>query len=225
MPLDEPVLAARSVTRRFGHRRVLQDVSLEIHGGQVILLVGPNGAGKTTLLRVLAGLLRPSAGRVERRGSVSMVGHQSMLYDVLTARENLRFFARLHGARMERADELLGQLGLADRANERVAAFSRGMTQRAAIARALLPDPEVLLLDEPLTGLDDASCGVVLGVLEGLRARGRAMAIASHQVAELIDVITAVGFLRDGRLLAVEPRAGRTVDSVVQRYRALMAHA
>jgi heme exporter protein A len=200
-------------------------VSLEIAAGHVLLLVGPNGAGKTTLLRVLAGLLRPSGGTIERRGTVSMVAHHSMLYDVLTVRENLRFFSALHRAPSERADQLLGQLGLAGRADERVATFSRGMTQRAAIARALLPDPDVLLLDEPLTGLDDPSCRVVLEVLAGLSARGRAMAIASHQLAELIDVVTAVAFLKDGRLLAVEPRDGRPADLVVQRYRGLMANA
>ncbi|MBI3982237.1 MAG: ABC transporter ATP-binding protein [Gemmatimonadetes bacterium] len=220
----EPVLAARGVSRRYGHRRVLFDVNLEILPGQALLLVGPNGAGKTTLLRVLAGLLRPSGGSVERRGSVSMVAHHSMLYDVLTARENLRFFARLHGVARQRVDELLEQLGLAPRADERVAAFSRGMTQRAAIARALLPDPELLLLDEPLTGLDDASSRVVLDVLAALRDRGRAMAIASHQLAELMGLVTAVGFLKEGRLLAVEPTDGRGTDSIMGRYRSLMAH-
>jgi len=225
MPPAEPVLTAHGVSRRFGHRRVLHDVSLEIPRGQALLLVGPNGAGKTTLLRVMAGLLRPSAGSIERRGTVSLVGHHSMLYDVLSARENLRFFARLHRVPLARADELLEQLGLGSRADERVAVFSRGMTQRAAIARALLPDPDLLLLDEPLTGLDDASCGVVLRVLDGLRAQGRAMAIASHQLAGLMDVVTAVGFLKDGRLLAVEPRAGRAADAVVQRYRGLLANA
>ncbi|HEX9579961.1 MAG TPA: ABC transporter ATP-binding protein [Gemmatimonadales bacterium] len=225
MPPAEPVLTAHGVSRRFGHRRVLHDVSLEIPRGQALLLVGPNGAGKTTLLRVMAGLLRPCAGSIERRGTVSLVGHHSMLYDVLSARENLRFFARLHRVPLARADELLEQLGLGSRADERVAVFSRGMTQRAAIARALLPDPDLLLLDEPLTGLDDASCGVVLRVLDGLRAQGRAMAIASHQLAGLMDVVTAVGFLKDGRLLAVEPRAGRAADAVVQRYRGLLANA
>ncbi|OGU07983.1 MAG: hypothetical protein A2W29_08985 [Gemmatimonadetes bacterium RBG_16_66_8] len=222
MPHAEAVLTATNVSRRFGHRLVLRDVTVTISPGEVLLLVGPNGAGKTTLLRVFAGLLRASSGRIERRGSVSLVAHHSMLYDVLTARENLRFFARLHGATPERVDQLLDQLGLAARADDWVAAFSRGMTQRTAIARALLPDPELLLLDEPLTGLDDASCQVVLGVLASLRDRGRALAIASHQLAELLDVVTAIGFLKEGRLRSLEPRDGRTVDAVVERYRELM---
>ena len=226
MPPTEPVLAAREVTRRFGHRRVLSGVSLELKPGDALLLVGPNGAGKTTLLRVLAGLLRASAGRIERRGRVGMVGHASMLYDALTARENLRFFARLHGERSRgRVDQLLERMGLSARADERVGAFSRGMTQRLAIARALLPDPDILLLDEPLTGLDDASSEQVLAVLGELRARGRALMIAPHQLAELMGVVTAIGFLTHGELRAVEPTAGRDVAAITARYREVTRRA
>ena len=120
MPPAEPVLAARDVSRRFGHRRVLSGVSLTLEPGDAVLLVGPNGAGKTTLLRVLAGLLRASGGSIERRGGVGMVAHASMLYDALTARENLRFFARLHGDNSDqRVDLLLEQMGLAARAEDR----------------------------------------------------------------------------------------------------------
>jgi ABC-type multidrug transport system ATPase subunit len=182
--------------------------------------VGPNGAGKTTLLRVLAGLLRASGGTVERRGNVGMVAHYSMLYDALTARENLRFFGRLYGtAAAGRVDELLALMGLSTVGDERVGAFSRGMTQRLAIARALLSDPEILLLDEPLTGLDDASLAKVLDVLGELRARGRALLIASHQLAELMGVVTTVGVLARGRLQAIEPTGGRDADAITARYR------
>jgi heme ABC exporter ATP-binding subunit CcmA len=226
MPPAEPLLAARGVGRRFGHRRVLSDVSLELMPGDALLLVGPNGAGKTTLLRVLAGLLRASSGRIERRGQVGMVGHASMLYDALTAGENLRFFARLHGeTSRERVDPLLEQMGLAARADDRVGAFSRGMTQRLAIARALLSDPEILLLDEPLTGLDDASSQKVLAVLGELRARGRALLIASHQLVELMGVVTAVGFLSQGELQGIEPTEGRDVAAITARYREVIGRA
>ena len=220
MPPAEPVLVAREVVRRFGYRPVLAGVSFELAAGEALLLVGPNGAGKTTLLRVLAGLLHASGGRIERRGNVGMVAHHSMLYDALTARENLQFFGRLYGAAaVARVDGLLELMGLAAVGDERVGAFSRGMTQRLAIARALLSDPEILLLDEPLTGLDDASLGKVLEVLGGLRARGRALLIASHQLAELMSVVTAVGVLARGRLQAVEPVGGRGVDAITARYR------
>jgi heme exporter protein A len=200
-------------------------VSLSLAAGESVLLVGPNGAGKTTLLRVLAGLLRASGGRVERRGRVGLVAHYSMLYDALTARENLRFFARLHGVEgRRRADDLLEQMGLAAFGDERVGAFSRGMTQRLAIARALLSDPDILLLDEPLTGLDDRSCAKVLQVLGELQARGRALLIASHQLAELLGVVTAIGFLIQGRLAAMEPVAGRGAEAITARYREVTAH-
>lgn len=220
MPPAEPVLAAHEVTRRFGHRRVLSGVNLTLRPGEGLLLVGPNGAGKTTLLRVLAGLLRTSAGRVERRGRVGMVAHASMLYDALTARENLRFFARLYSeGASQRVDPLLERMGLSARADDRVGAFSRGMTQRLAIARALLPDPDILLLDEPLTGLDDASSEKVLAVLGELRQRGCALVIASHQLAELMGVVTVVGFLVQGDLRLLEPTAGRDVAAITARYR------
>jgi heme exporter protein A len=220
MPLAEPVLVARDVVRRFGYRPVLAGVSFELTPGEALMLVGPNGAGKTTLLRVLAGLLHAGGGTIERRGNVGMVAHHSMLYDALTARENLRFFGRLHGGRAAgRVEEVLELMGLATVGNERVGAFSRGMTQRLAIARALLSDPEILLLDEPLTGLDDASLGRVVAVLGELRARGRALLIASHQLAELMGVITAVGVLTRGRLQAIEPTAGRDVAAITARYR------
>ncbi len=222
--LSDPLLTAVDVSRRFGHRAVLQAVSLTARAGDVVLLAGPNGAGKTTLLRVLAGLLKPSAGRVERRGSVGLVAHHSMLYEALTAGENLRFFARLHGSDGSRGTELLDRLGLTPWRDERVAAFSRGMVQRLAIARALQHDPAVVLLDEPLTGLDDASIRVVLEVLGGFQQRGRAIVVASHQLAELVPLATRVGILAGGRLLALEPRDGRDADAIKARYRALVAH-
>jgi heme exporter protein A len=226
MPPAEPLLAAYGVARRFGHRPVLTGVNLTLAAGDTVLLVGPNGAGKTTLLRILAGLLRASGGRVERRGRVGLVAHYSMLYDALTARENLRFFARLHGVDgRARADDLLEQMGLAAFGDERVGAFSRGMTQRLAIARALLHDPDILLLDEPLTGLDDASCAKVLQVLGELRARGRALLIASHQLVELLGVVTAIGFLIKGGLAAMEPLAGRGAEAIAARYREITARA
>jgi ABC-type multidrug transport system ATPase subunit len=170
--------------------------------------------------------LRAHGGAVERRGSVGLVAHHSMLYDALTARENLQFFARLHGAdSTRRADELLDRMGLSAWADERVAAFSRGMTQRLAIARALLHEPAILLLDEPLTGLDDRSSEKVLDVLAELKQRGRALLVASHQLAELMSVVTAVGFLIQGTLRAVEPLGGRDAGQLAGRYQELTARA
>ncbi|MEX0691186.1 MAG: ABC transporter ATP-binding protein [Gemmatimonadales bacterium] len=196
----EPRLAAAGITRRYGYRTVLRDLSLTLCTGDVVVLLGPNGAGKTTLLRVLAGLLRPHAGSVARHAPVGFVAHEAMVYDALSARENLRFFARLHGVAADVVDGLLQRLGLADRATDRAGTFSRGMLQRLSIARALLPDPGVLLLDEPFTGLDRASTAVVRDLLTELKARGTAMLVVSHRPEELDGIGTATRTLERGVL-------------------------
>ncbi len=189
-----------------------------------MLLMGKNGAGKTTLLRLIAGLLKPTGGAVERRGSVGLVGHATMLYDALTARENLAFFARLHGVPSRGpVEELLERVGLTAAVDQQIATFSRGMLQRLTIARALLPDPDVLLLDEPLSGLDDAGTKIVLGVLSELQSRGRAMLIATHQIADLVPLGSHVGYLVRGRLAALEPLDGRDPMAVMDRYRTLVS--
>lgn len=169
-PVETPVSVAMSkLGKLFDVRPILRDVSFTIPSGSSVALFGPNGAGKTTLLRVLATLVKPTAGRAEIEGCdvvaeagavrrlVGYVGHQPPLYDELTARENLLFFARMYGLRdgPERAAKLLEWVGLSAKAHERVRTFSRGQTQRLALARGVLHEPRVLLLDEPDTGLDD----------------------------------------------------------------------
>ena len=198
MPRGEPVLDVRAVTRRFGYRPVVREATFALDAGEALLLTGPNGAGKTTLLRVVAGLLRPSSGVVSRRAVTAFVGHEAMVYDALTGRENLRFFARLHGLRDPGAvDGALARLGLDDRGDDRAGTYSRGMLQRLAIARALLPAPGLLLLDEPLTGLDAETHRTVLALLVALRDAGTAMVIVSHQLEGLEAVAT-----RRARLIA-----------------------
>lgn len=218
----EPGLVADGLSRRFGHRVVLRDLSLSANRGEPLLIVGHNGAGKTTLLRVLAGLLKPTKGNVTYAGRCEMVGHSSMLYDALTARENLVFYARLYNQPAQpRVDELLARLGLERYADRRVETFSRGMVQRLAIARTLLPDPDVVLLDEPTSGLDDAATRTVLEVLHELGSRGRTILIATHQLDEIVEVGSAVGFLVDGRLVAHEPLGNRTAAEIRAHARAL----
>lgn len=214
-PVPDTVLRASGVARRFAYRTVLADVSLTLRRGEVLLLVGPNGAGKTTLLRVLAGLLRAARGHVERHGAIGMVAHDAMLYPALSARENLRFFARLHGiADGQRVDALLEQVGLARRADDRVGTFSRGMLQRTAIARALIHEPGLLLFDEPLSGLDAAASRTLVELLASFRARGTAMIIVSHEMERLGSVATHIVRLAGGRLGAVESLLGRNAVQV-----------
>ncbi|HUN78492.1 MAG TPA: ABC transporter ATP-binding protein, partial [Solirubrobacteraceae bacterium] len=167
------------LTRHYGERVALGDVSLSLDTGRALLVLGPNGAGKTTLLRLLAALLRPHAGSARVlgaelpgeawrvRGRIGLLGHEPLLYRELTAAENLRYHARLHGVAAEREREVLDAVGISRRAQEPVRTLSRGMVQRVAVARAVLHDPELLLLDEPRANLDPAGSELVAPLIHG----------------------------------------------------------
>ena len=203
-----PAIEVAGLERRFGERRALRGVSVSVPPGATLAVLGPNGAGKSTLLRVLAGLLRPHAGRVDVRGRVGLLGHEPLLYRELTARENLRYHARLHGVPAARVEALLDALGLTGRADDRVAELSRGLVQRVAAARAVLHEPDVLLLDEPYANLDPAGAAR-LAALVG-RAEGRTRVVTSHDPeGALRDADLALG-LRDGAVAVAGP--ARTVD-------------
>lgn len=193
-------------------------------------MVGPNGAGKTTLLRLLAGLARPSAGTVAVEGiahgqdpgirrRIGLLSHQSQLYDDLTAVENLAFAARLHGlADPERtARGRLAAVGLADRADEPLRRLSRGMVQRAAIARALLHRPALLLLDEPFTGLDPHSIEQVSALLRAERLEGHGLVLVSHDVHESWELATHAHLLVRGAWAVTGPREG-SLDGFLRGY-------
>jgi ABC-type multidrug transport system ATPase subunit len=207
----------------------LDGVSFNLTSGQTLVIFGPNGAGKTTLLKVLAGLIRPQGGSVQVAGgrrAIGWIGHQSHLYEQLTVRENLLFWASLYGvpsARREpRAAAVLGRLGMSDRADQPVWSLSRGLAQRAAIAKALIHDPSVLLLDEPFTGLDLAAAAelrALLGELRGGRAAGRVLVLATHNVDEGVELATDVAFQRRGRFVHLAPRGGRGPSEIAEAYR------
>jgi heme exporter protein A len=196
--------------RRYGDRRALSGVDLEVAEGQVVLLVGPNGAGKTTLLRILATVLKPTAGTAEvgghelpkeamaARGEVGYAGHEALVYPGLTARENLELYAALHGADSGAAGRALERVGLAGRAETRVSDLSRGMRQRLSLARATLHGPSVLLLDEPTTGLDEDGRGVLRSVL----AEGATALVATHEPEWFAGVAERTVRLDAGRVVA-----------------------
>jgi heme exporter protein A len=224
-----PAIELQGLTRRYGEREALSDVSLALDPGRTLVVFGPNGAGKTTLLRVLATLLRPHAGTVRVlecelpregwavRGRVGFLGHASLLYRDLTARENLRFHARLHGIGAARVDELLDAVGLRERADDPVHTYSRGMVQRAAVARAVLHDPALLLLDEPTANLDPHATELVDPLIGA--GSGRTRVITSHDpVGGLRGADLALG-LRAGRAELLAPAADVDREQIGALYR------
>jgi heme exporter protein A len=188
------VIRARGLEKRYGSRRVIAGVDVEVADGGFLLVTGPNGSGKTTLLRLLAGLAAPTKGTLEvdvDRGSVGFLAHEPLVYRELTGLENLDLFGRLYRLRerRERIGMLLERFGLWDARNERVASYSRGMTQRLALCRALLHEPELLVLDEPYAGLDDEAAGVLDRELDEL-AGTRTLVVSTHEPVRLERLAT-----------------------------------
>ena len=229
-----PLLQARGLQRSFGRARILRGIDLELRPGEALALVGPNGAGKTTLLRLLAGLMRPTAGEIhvlghplssrsERvRRAIGFLTHQSLLYDDLTLRENLVLAARLYA--LDRpgqvAEAALEATGLAERGSELPQRLSRGLLQRAALARALLHSPSILLLDEPFTGLDASAADRLRTDLRARLAQGAAMVVVTHQLAEIWSLSSQVAVLSEGRWAVNEPCVG-SPDAFASRYRVM----
>src|SRR6185295_11645724 len=220
------MLLAEGLRHAFGAVHALDDVSFTLQPGQTLAVFGPNGAGKTTLLKVLAGLIRPRAGRAQIDGgrrAVGWIGHQPQLYAHLTVRENLRFWGSLYDvprADLERREaDLLSRLGLNEHADRSVRALSRGLVQRVAIARALIHDPRVLLLDEPFTGLDRTAAEEFRRLLAEQAAGGRVTVLVTHNVEEGTELATDIAFMRAGRFVELAPRAGRGAAAIAEAYR------
>jgi heme ABC exporter ATP-binding subunit CcmA len=209
----EPVVSARGLSRRYGRFWALRDLDLEMFAGEAIALLGANGAGKSTLLSLLCTLSRPSDGRLEIMGldpqkksaevraHLGYVAHHTLLDDALTARENLRYYGDVFGLDRleERIEQRLTQMGLIERAEDRAEGFSRGMRQRLSLARALLHDPKLLILDEPFTGLDAPGCRDLANALAEEKSRGCALILATHQLAEVLPWCDRVLVLNFGR--------------------------
>jgi heme exporter protein A len=228
VPNPDLALALRGAGRRYGERAALRDVSLELEAGRTLVVFGPNGAGKTTLLRLLATLLRPHAGAVcvlghplpedgyAVRGRIGFLGHEPLLYRELSGRENLRFHAKLHRVTAGRVDAVLDAVGMRGRASDPVAELSRGMIQRLAIARAVLHEPELLLLDEPLANLDPAAAAQVAPLIGP--GGGRTRVVTSHDPAGgLKDADLALG-LKGGRVALLAPAADVRPEQIAELY-------
>ncbi len=214
----DAVIRTDSLSKRFGRRLAVDDVSLEVPGGQAFGLLGPNGAGKTTLIRMLVGLTRPSTGAVElfgrrlehhRAASLARVGavvEEPRFHLHVSARENLRLSAAARDDRaLSRIDAVLARCGLLDRAGDRVKTYSLGMRQRLGLARCLLGDPELLILDEPTNGLDPSGMAEFRSFVRDLVREGRTVFISSHLLDEIEKVCDVAAIVRDGRIVAHGP--------------------
>ena len=228
MPGPDLAIELRGAGRLYGERAALRDVTLELQAGRTLAVFGPNGAGKTTLLRMLATLLRPHAGEVRVlgsalpddgwavRGRIGFLGHEALLYRELTGRENLRYYARLYRAADRRVDEVLDAVGMTARAGDPVAELSRGMVQRLAIARAVLHEPELLLLDEPLANLDPKAAAQVAPLIGP--ASGATRVVTSHDPAGgLRGADVALG-LKSARVLFFAPADAIGPDQIAELY-------
>jgi heme exporter protein A len=226
-PAVSPVgIRFEDIDKRYGGVYALRRVSLEITPGECVAVAGRNGSGKTTLLRIAARLARPSSGSItlldSKKGTIAeasqtgFVAHASMVYDELTAEENLLLFARLLRITEPavRAQTLLAEVGLADRQSSLVRTFSRGMRQRMAIARALLNEPSVLLLDEPTTGLDPQGVAWLAEALRRMRGAGRTILMSLHGESEISALATRAIRLEAGSVLA-DTQTGGSLHSIL----------
>jgi heme exporter protein A len=210
------MITVKKLVKRFGLKTVLRGVDFEVQPGEFVALLGPNGAGKTTFLRILASLSRPSLGEVKVAGyrlpneaaavraRLGVVSHLPLLYGDLTAEENLRFYGRMYNIeKLEaRLTEVLEMVGLENRRRDLVRTFSRGMQQRLAIGRAVLHDPDVMLFDEPYTGLDQDASSMLDDVLKTVAAAGRTVVMTSHDLARAEELATRFDILSRGVISA-----------------------
>jgi heme exporter protein A len=230
-----PLVEATTLVRAFSGRRAVDGVSLALGAGEALALFGPNGAGKTTLLRLLAGLLKPGAGSARiggealpattARARVGLISHRTMLYDALTARENVRFAAHLHGLAepAREAQRALEALRVAERADVPVRALSRGLQQRVAIARAIVHAPDVILADEPYTGLDEQGSAALTALLRERREAGAALVVVTHHLQEGLALASHAAIMHRGRFVQHGSAAGLDARAYAAAYRELVA--
>jgi heme exporter protein A len=227
------MIQVRKLVKRFGLKTVLRGMDFQVAEGEFVALLGPNGAGKTTFLRILASLSRPTLGELQIAGyhlpyhaaavrrRLGVVSHLPLLYGDLTAEENLLFFARMYGLDNpgKRISEVLEMVGLAPRRRDLVRTFSRGMQQRLAIGRAVLHDPDVMLFDEPHTGLDQDACVMLDNVLREVAARGRTVVMTSHDLARVGALASRFDVLSRGVITASVQRSQIDPDQLLAFYR------
>ncbi|MGD8463304.1 MAG: heme ABC exporter ATP-binding protein CcmA [Anaerolineae bacterium] len=228
-----PAIQVKGLVKSFGHQMALRGVDLSVSEGEFLTLFGPNGAGKTTLIRIVASLARPTSGAVWVRGQdlgkvatsvrrhIGLISHNPLLYGDLTPDENLRFFTQMYDvpASQARIDLVLEQVGLTARRRDPVRTFSRGMVQRLAIARAILHDPAIMLLDEPYTGLDLQAADMLRSVLQDLAASHRTVILTTHNLEQGLEMCDRAAILNRGKVAWQGMRAGLDLVGMKEIYR------
>jgi heme exporter protein A len=231
------MIEVKKLVKRFGLKTILRGLDFSVEPGEFVALLGPNGAGKTTFLRILATLSRPSLGSVslaghhlphqaaQVRAKLGVVSHMPLLYPDLTAEENLRFYGRMYGiGNMEaRIAEVLEMVGLENRRKDLVRTFSRGMQQRLAIGRAVIHDPQVMLFDEPYTGLDQDASEMLDEVLRSVAADGRTVVMTSHDLVRAEDLATRFDILSRGVITASTTREQIKKTNLLSFYKQALA--
>jgi len=225
-------IEVKGVTRGFGKHLVLRGIDLQVGTGEFLTVFGSNGAGKTTLIKVLATLLRPATGSVrvaglDMRGNsigirrkIGVVSHHTFLYDELSAYENLKFYGRMYDVPdlEERINYLIARVGLSSRLHDRAGALSRGMQQRVSIARAMIHDPPIMLLDEPETGLDQDARSILKETLGSFHAEGRTMVMTTHNLEYGLEMGDHVAILAGGKIAYEESRQALNLATLREAY-------
>jgi heme exporter protein A len=231
-----PIVETADLARAFGSRKAVAGITFSLAPGDCLAVFGPNGAGKTTLLRLLAGLLKPSSGSARlagislpggtlARSRVGLISHHTMLYEALSARENVSFAARLYGIRdpAARVDDSLRRMSMLERADAPVRLLSRGMQQRVSIARAMVHSPQVVLADEPYSGLDDSGARSLTALLRELRSSGTAIIIVTHNLAEGLSLASHAAVMQRGKFVRYESSEQIDASSYAAAYRETVA--
>jgi heme exporter protein A len=231
-----PIVEVAELTREFGPTRAVAGVTFSLAPGECLALFGPNGAGKTTLLRVLAGLLKPTSGNVRlsgiplpggplARSKIGLISHHTMLYEALSARENVSFSARLYGIRDAgaRVEDSLRRMSMLERADASIRSLSRGMQQRVSIARAMVHSPQLVLADEPYSGLDESGARALTALLQELRSAGTVIIVVTHNLVEGLSLATHAAVMQHGKFVRYEAAGRIDAKSYAATYREALA--
>lgn len=227
------MIEIKQLTKQADNKLILRGINLSIHKGETVGILGPNGAGKSTLLKVLAALIKPTTGKVtingldlkkDQRKIKQLFGylpHSSLLYDHYSPLENLVFFGKLYGVAnvQQRAEELVREVGLSFFLNEPVKNFSRGMIQRIAIARAIVHDPEIMLLDEPHTGLDQGAISILNNVILSMKKKGTTTLMVTHDFAQAAEICDRIVIIKNGKVVDDFYLKEKKLDLVSEKYR------